>query len=412
MRNNYYKTIPIRKNVLLLQGPVGPFFKHFAEFLKDNNVNVFKINFHYGERFFFKGAQATLYKGTVEKWSSYLEQILRQRQIQQIFLIGKHKIYHQIAIKLCQQLGIQVYVFEEGYIRSGYVTIEENGVNGDSTLPKDQKTYLQWDNHNYLEPPESTTLNIAARYYNHWKYYYLYSLGLFLSQWLIPNYQHHIPAKGWRNFLKWNKFFWKLPVVTLLPFAKEKNSLWTYKNIGKYYIAILQINTDSAITQYSQYTKMEDFITEVIESFANHAPRDSKLMIKHHPLDRGIHCYKNLIETSIEKHQLKDRVLYIIDIHLNMAFENSRGCIVVNSTAGFTALTHQVPTIAMSQQAIYNIPGLTVQSSLDDFWLQNENADSELLAKFRSYLIYHTQMRGCFYGGVICDFQRKFVFEK
>jgi capsular polysaccharide export protein len=412
MHDNYYKQLVLKKDILLLQGPVGPFFKHFADYLISKGASVFKINFHYGEQFFFKSKESTLYRGSVEEWHNYLIKILHQKQIKQVFMIGKHKIYHQIAVELCNKLNIQVFVFEEGYIRSGYITIEENGVNGDTSLPKDPNIYFQWNNQGYLEPPESTTLNIAARYFNHWKYYYLYSWGLFISQWLIPNYRHHLPAKGWRNFFKWNKFFWKLPFVTLFPFAKEKNSLWTYRNINKYYIAILQINTDSAVTQYSQYAHMEEFIHDTIKSFADNAPKDTKLMIKHHPFDRGIHCYKAYIENLTQQYGIKDRVLYLIDIHLNMAFENSRGCLVINSTAGFAALSHQIPTIALSPQAIYNLPGLTNQCSLDEFWRKNEAPDQVLLAKFRSYLVYHTQMRGCFYGGVICDFHRKFIFEE
>lgn len=409
--NQYYKKITIKKSVLLLQGPVGPFFKYFAEFLMQNKTQVHKINFHVGEQFFFNTEHSELYRGCVAEWEEYFSEKILRHQVQQIFLIGAHKIYHKIAIEYCQQNNIEVYVFEEGYIRSNYITIEQNGVNGDTSLSKNPLYYLEWDNPTITEPPDSITLNAAARYYNHLRYYYRYSWGLFLSQWRLPNYQHHIQAKGLRTFFKWNKFFASLAIATIFPFKKERNSKWIYLNENKYYIVILQINTDSAIKAYSQYGDMQEFIQEVMQSFAAHAPKDCKLLIKHHPYDRGIHCYQKQIKRLTNELNLHNRVNYIIDAHLDLALEKSLGCIVVNSTSGFTALAHEVPTIALSKQALYNIPGLTNQCALNEFWHNPLPPETELFRQFKSNLIYKTQMRGCFYGGTICDFHRKFQFK-
>lgn len=409
--NTPYKKILIKKSVLLLQGPVGPFFNHFANFLIQHNTMVHKINFHLGEQFFFNDDNAELYRGTVAKWGDQFTKLVETYNVQQIFLIGAHKIYHKIAIEYCKKHGIEVYVFEEGYIRSNYITIEKDGVNGHTSISKDPAYYLNLNNHNFTEPPESITLNAFARYYNHLRYYYSYSWGLFISQLLVPNYQHHISAKGLRNFFKWNKFFIQLTLATIFPFKKEHNSKWLYANKNKYYVVILQINTDSAIKSYSQYDDMKEFIQETMKSFATYAPKDYKLLIKHHPFDRGIHCYEKYINMLRQKLQLDDRINYIIDAHLNLALENSCGCVVVNSTSGFTSLEHEVPTIALSKQALYNINGLTSQYTLNEFWQNPTPPNLELFKRFKSNLIYQTQMRGCFYGGTICDFDRKFTFE-
>ena len=40
------------KKVLLLQGPVGPFFKYLAQDLEKENAQVFKLNFNGGDHFF------------------------------------------------------------------------------------------------------------------------------------------------------------------------------------------------------------------------------------------------------------------------------------------------------------------------------------------------------------------------
>lgn len=404
-----YNQIIIKPNILLLQGPVGPFFSYFADYCIDHDVHVHKITFHYGEAWFYKHPQ-TIFKEDINKWQEYFINYILQHNIQQIFLIGAHKIYHKIAIESCKQHNVEIIVFEEGYIRSGFITVEKDGVNGNTSIPRDPCVY----NNNIKYPitlRKTNTLNTFAKLYNKFIFFYKYSCGLFITQWLIPNYQHHIPAKGIKTFIKWNKFYLSSIFHTLLPFEKEKNSKWLYKNEKKYYIAILQINTDSAITEYSPYNSMEEFVKEVMSSFALHAPKDTKLIIKHHPYDRGIHDYTKIINKLTKELALQTRIKYIIDLHLDLGLELSLGCILINSTTGYSAIERGIKTIALSKEAVFNIPGLTYQGALKDFWNAQEKPDQALYARFKNHVIYHSQMRGCFYGGEICDFGKKFTFR-
>ena len=41
------------KNVLLLQGPIGPFFNLFSKKMKACKAKVFKLNFNGGDKFFY-----------------------------------------------------------------------------------------------------------------------------------------------------------------------------------------------------------------------------------------------------------------------------------------------------------------------------------------------------------------------
>ena len=133
-----YKKIPIEKSVLLLQGPVGNFFSEFADFLIKNKVNVHKINFHWGEKIFYKNKPFTFYTGKLEEWDSYLKSFIIQNKIQQVFLVGTHRPYHEIAKKVCENHNIEMYVFEEGYVRPEFITIEKNGVNSETNLFRDK----------------------------------------------------------------------------------------------------------------------------------------------------------------------------------------------------------------------------------------------------------------------------------
>ena len=46
------------------------------------------------------------------------------------------------AIAVARRLRVAVYVFEEGYLRPDYVTLEPGGVNAASALPREPGFYL------------------------------------------------------------------------------------------------------------------------------------------------------------------------------------------------------------------------------------------------------------------------------
>src|SRR5205085_11035571 len=119
----------------------------------------------------------------------------------------------------------------------------------------------------------------------------------------------------------------------------------------------------------------------VVTSFAARAPRDAALVIKHHPLDRGFHDYSRLIRGLREEFALDQRLLYIHDQHLPTLLESMRGAVVINSTAGLSALSHNAP-VKVCGVAIYDIRGLTFQGSLDNFWLEADSLEYDEHAEF------------------------------
>jgi capsular polysaccharide export protein len=164
----------------------------------------------------------------------------------------------------------------------------------------------------------------------------------------------------------------------------------------------LQISGDSQVMQHSKYVSVADFVCRVVESFAAHAPRNTTLVVKHHPLDRGYHDYSALAADLAEKYGLQDRLICIHDQHLPTLFDHMLGAVVINSTVGFSALSHGAP-VKTCGLAIYDIQGLTFQKSLDEFWSEAQNCrpDPELFARFRAYVIDQTQIAGSFYKGSI-----------
>ncbi len=52
------------------------------------------------------------------------------------------RLIHAKAIKVAKGLGIGIWIFEEGYLRPYCITFEKDGVNANSSLPRDKNFYL------------------------------------------------------------------------------------------------------------------------------------------------------------------------------------------------------------------------------------------------------------------------------
>ena len=113
---------------------MGPFFRRFARELTSVGATVSKINFNGGDQLFFGGVGAVPYRGTLHAWPNWLKQFCLERRIDVIFLFGDCRAYHSHAMRIAKKTGIPVYVFEEGYLRPDFITLERGGVNGHSTM--------------------------------------------------------------------------------------------------------------------------------------------------------------------------------------------------------------------------------------------------------------------------------------
>jgi len=88
--------------------------------------------------------------------------------------------------------------------------------------------------------------------------------------------------------------------------------------------------------------------------------------------------------------------MYLEDGDIGALVEHAQGLVTINSTVGIIALEQGTPTMALSD-AIYNLPGLTFQGSLDDFWTSRTPPDEAFLSLFRRVVIQTTQVNGGFY---------------
>ena len=379
------------KHVLLLQGPVGSFFWRLAKDLESIGAIVSKINFNAGDWFFFP-KNAVNYRGSLKDWPDFFQNFVRQRQIDIVLLFGDARPIHRPLQFICRELNITLGVFEEGYVRPNYVTFELCGVNGFSQLPKEPSFYL-------AQPmpidTEKKHRQVGNTYWPMVRAGFLYFTVGALGKPFFRKYQHHRPLSLFEAW-PWIKSAYRKVYYQKKEADLEQKIL--AKDAAPFFLVPLQVHNDAQILHHSDFNTVEDFIHTVIKSFADAAPGHKKLIFKHHPMDRGYKNYNKLISKLAKRYQLEDRIHYIHDQSLPKLLDAAEGVVMINSTVGLSAIWHNAPTKIMGS-AIYDMPGLTYQDSLDSFWTfaNQYKIDKTLHKHFRHYLITHTQINGSFY---------------
>jgi capsular polysaccharide export protein len=377
------------KRVLLLQGPIGPFFWRLSKDLVHAGAQVFKVNFNGGDWLFYPQG-AINFRGHAAEWPAYLESILDDLNIDVIMLFGDCRAIHRVAHEIAHRRNLKIGVFEEGYLRPDYVTLELHGVNNHSLLPRTPEFYLNKPSFPIAHPVH---VNNAYWYAALWAISYFFVAGLLKP--VFSYYRHHRPLT-WLEALPWIRSFWRKGYYML----KEYGALefLTGSQKGAYYLVPLQVNSDAQVLKHSEFSSIIEFLEKTIASFALHASVKTTLVIKQHPMDRGYHDYSKLISGLARKFAVRGRCFYIHDQNLPSLLQNARGVVVINSTVGLSALHHGRP-LKVCGHAIYNMAGLTFQGSLDAFWKDCQLAipDNLLLQCFQGYLVNHTQLNGSFY---------------
>lgn len=375
-------------NALLLQGPVGPFFSRLAEQLQRQGIPVSKINFNGGDAFFYRH-RAMAYRGDLAGWPRFFEEQIDTLAIDRVYLFGACRPYHAIARAIAMRRAMPVFVFDEGYLRPDYITMEQAALNGASLTPRDAHFYRELT---VKELPPGRSVGQAYRTMA--CYASLYYVAGYLGRSQYPHYQHHRSFDVFGEAGKWLRSgFRKLRYRAL-----ERN-IWgrlqtTLKN--RYFLVPLQVYCDTQVVYRSPFRCVTQFIETVVASFAAHATTDTVLVIKHHPMDRAYRDYTQLIAALSQRYELEGRLFYVHDCHLPTLLRYALGTVVINSTVGLSSLYHGTPVRVLGQ-AVYDVPGLTFQDSLDEFWRAPGRVDPDLYRRFRAYLLNTTQINGNFY---------------
>ncbi len=396
MEHNITRLLKYSHNILLLQGPVGPFFLDFAQWLRHQGKTVFKLNFNGGDEYFYPNTETGTfaYRDTPEHFLPFLTRFCETHRIDSLICFGDTRFYHRQAKQLAKQNNLSFWAFEEGYFRPHYITLEQNGVNAYSEIPREAEFFRQQNHSAPIPEPKAT----AGGFLPMAKCALVYYAHAFFKRKSYPDTQHHRPlspgyySKHWLISL-FRRLFYFLPEYRFTQqIAKGKK--------GRFFTVALQVHNDSQVKVHSSYPDIDTFLKQVLQSFAAYAVQngDTRLIIKQHPMDRGFNDYRYLIEQLYAQHpQLRGRIDYVRDVSMPVLLRHTAGMVTLNSTSGISALWHNLPVITLGN-AVYNIPELTHQGSLDDFWHNPQQPDAELFKSYHRYHILTTQINGNFYN--------------
>ncbi|WP_430459462.1 capsule biosynthesis protein [Thalassolituus sp. LLYu03] len=373
--------------VLFLQGPLGPFFKRLVLALRGEGVTAYKINFNGGDDWYSRSTGAVPFRGKPDDWPDFLRAFIEKHSVKTVCVYGDCRLYHRQARAVCQQMDVQFFAFEEGYIRPNHLTFERDGVNGYSGITAD--SIARWQDKE-IEPE----LAIGAHLWNRVRYAAFYYNAAALKAWRYPHYHHH------RSFSPlYEGTCWHLAAARHYLYKVTERGLLARllgKYDGRYFLMPLQVHNDAQIQFHSPYENIQQCIEELVASFAQHGRKEDCLVFKHHPMDRG-HChYGRLIAGLRKRYQLGDRLQYCHDQHLPTMLDHCRGVLTINSTTALQAFYHKAPVKVLGD-AFYDIPGLCNQKPLDAFWQAPDPVDHDLFLRFRNFLSHNGQINGSFY---------------
>lgn len=369
-------------SIMLLQGPLGSFFNRLQTELESEGYAVQRFVFNGGDELY--GRSASIFNGELSDWRMYFLNSVRENNIKLVIAYGDCRALHVEAKIICQSEGIQYFALEEGYLRPNYITIEDGGVNGHSPITRNGVLeYIP------IHSPENEVV-IPGNFLRRFFYATLYYNMAFLRRFRFSHYQHHrsfnpvYEAACWvRGGLR--KYWYK--------FTEAKTESLIQR--GDFFLVPLQVHNDAQIQFHSTYDKIEDFIFDVLESFSKEEV-SSRLILKHHPMDRGHVNYLDLIAKKTLELKLADRVDYIHDQHLPTLLKHCKGVVTINSTTALQAFYHRAPVKVMGD-AFFNMEGLTHQDNLSSFWHEPIKPDAIFSDQFKAYLLDHGQINGSFY---------------
>lgn len=376
---------------LFLQGQIGPFFSELARALQGRGHAVQRIHFNSGDAQFWSLPGSVDFSGSAAEWPEFLAQHLARWGISDLILFGDCRPLHRAAIAMARACGITVHVFEEGYLRPDFVTLEQGGVNGYSGLPADAASYLQAA---ASLPPWSAPSPVAASFGRRALHDVFYNLSTVLGARRFPHYRGHRPGHPLAEYAVGCRRF-PLKLVNRGRTARQARAI---EQGGRpYFLFPLQLDADAQIRFHAPAGGMAMALQQVMQSFADHAPADALLVLTEHPLDYGPVDQQQRVAVLAAACGIGDRVVFLRGGSPLALIRAARGMVTVNSTIGITALAEGIPLVALGT-AIYKLAGLTHALGLASFWQQPQPPEPVLFDAFRRVVAARTQINGGFYS--------------
>jgi capsular polysaccharide export protein len=381
------------RRFLFLQGPHGPWFHRLGRQLRQTGAQVWRVGFNLGDRVFWPGPGYIAFDGPPDGWGAACADLLYRQGITDLVLYGDTRPIHAQAVSLAKERGLTVHVFEEGYLRPYWVTYERGGSNGhsrlmDLTVAEMQAALARVD----LDLPDAPATWGDMRQHMFWGA--LYHGFVALGRRAYRNFRPHRTLTVGQEFLLYLRRF------LLMPFHRLERRFATARirrGGFPYHLAILQLEHDASFRDHSPFTSMAEFMTLVMEGFAEGAPRHHHLVFKAHPLEDGRAPLARDLRHLAARHGLSDRVHFVRGGKLAQLLNDARSAVTVNSTAGQQALWRGLPLRSFGA-AVYAKPEFVSSQPLAEFFAQAQRPDTRAYRDYRHYLLETSQIVGGFYA--------------
>jgi capsular polysaccharide export protein len=377
------------RSFLFLQGPITPFFTEVAAGLRGRGHKVHRVNLNLGDWLFWRGPGAVDYTGRPEDWPPWIDGFLAEQAITDLVLLGEQRFYHSVAIAAAKARGIAITVTDYGYVRPDWITLERDGMGDASLFPRDPAKILSAAKG---LPP----IDAGQRFKDHFPtqalWDVLYHVAM-LSPFSFRHFQNHeLIHPVWMYFGLGRRL-----LLRVLENHRSRRILdRLQRRQAPFWIFAMQMETDFSLRAYSHYPDLDTPLEEVITSFAQHAPGDAELLVKLHPLDPCVKNWPKRISAMARKAGIAGRVQVAPRGDLVAMLKAAQGMITVNSTTASRALSLGKPVTFLGR-TIFDVPGLSFQGALDDFWTKAAAPDQALRDAFFTLLSSAYMVRGVYY---------------
>ena len=387
------------RRILFASAPFGPFFSELAQALEAQGCEVWRLCFEGGDvwetassnRIYVIGAQAN------SDFAAFVEGELKRKSIDCVVTFNDILPRNRIVLETAQRLNLDRFVLENGYLRPHWVTLERDGVNGFSALPRERAFYLA---ENALRSargnapsPKDEAFAFRVRYHviNTIVHFAMAVMASPVLRFNSSYYGDSVwrQALGYVREYAWRQVNGEDVEVARIRAAKQAGQL--------VFTVLMQKPGDGQLMVHSKYGGNNKFLREVVGSFARYAAKDALLVVKQHPLDYGVEKSPAYAASLFGAHGIEGRAVYLRMTSMDICMDLSDGLVTVNSTGGLAALQKGLAVKCMGA-AVYDVDGLTYQGALNSFWRKGRPADAQVLNGYVDYLTRSSQLNGGFHS--------------
>ena len=245
-----------------------------------------------------------------------------------LVLLGEERPYHRIAVAEANRRSIACLCRRDGLSATGLADARTRRHVVELAFPGRSAAYRRrgptLPEPDWQRRHTQTFLAEAA-------YDLLYNLPNVFLWFLFPHYRRHALFHPLAEYAGWLR---RLTGSRKRANTAKRTIDDLVTGATPFFVYPLQLQTDYQLRAHSPYNDQREAIGEILTSFAEHAPDETLLVVKVHPLDNGLIDWQRFILDAAGKLGIRQRVLFLDGGDLDLMLEKCRGVVTVNSTVG------------------------------------------------------------------------------